>query len=91
MAKSIDHIEITSSSQTVIESKLEPLMSIHGGQVAYALACNAGCYGFAPQLQRLFLDLFSRVDTVSGTEGLKMVCVTLQELTVTSNVSGDNW
>jgi len=31
------------------------------------------------------------LDTVSGTEGLKMVCVTLQELTVTSNVCGDNW
>jgi len=28
---------------------------------------------------------------VSGTEGLKMVCVTLQELIVTSNVCGDNW
>jgi len=26
---------------------------------------------------------------VSGTVGLKMVCVTLQELTVTRNVSGD--
>jgi len=34
---------------------------------------------------------FSRVNTVSGTEGLKMVCVALQELTVTSNVCGDNW
>jgi len=47
--------------------------------------------GFAPQLRRLFWELFSRVDTVSGTEGLKMVCVTLQELTVTSSVCGDNW
>ena len=29
--------------------------------------------------------------TVSGTEGLKLVCVVLQELTATCNVSGDNW
>ena len=28
--------------------------------------------------------------TVSGTEGLEMVCVALQEFTVTCNVSGDN-
>ena len=27
---------------------------------------------------------------ISGTEGFKMVCVALQELTVTCNVSGDN-
>jgi len=67
------------------------IVSIHGGPVANALAGNAGCHGFAPQLRRLFWDLFSQVDTVSGTEGLKMVCVTLQELTVTSNVCGDNW
>jgi len=66
-------------------------MSIDGDRVANTLACNAGCHGFAPQLRRLFLDLFSRVDTVSGTEELKMVCVTLQELTVTSNVCGNNW
>jgi len=38
-----------------------------------------------------FLRFISRVTTVSGTEGLKMVCVTLQELTVTSNVCVDNW
>ena len=27
---------------------------------------------------------------ISGTEGFKMVCVALQELTVTFKVSGDN-
>jgi len=43
------------------------------------------------QLRRLFLDIFSRVDTVSGRVGLEMVCVTLHKLTVTSNVCGDNW
>jgi len=32
-------------------------------------------HGLAPQ--RYFWDLFSRIDTVSGTEGLKMICVTL--------------
>jgi len=30
-----------------------------------------------------FLSLFSRIDTVFGTEGLKISRVTLQELTVT--------
>ena len=29
--------------------------------------------------------------SVSGTEGLKMVCEAIQELTVTCNVSGDYW
>jgi len=33
--------------------ELSPV-SIHGGQVANALACNAGCHGFVPQLRRLF-------------------------------------
>jgi len=35
--------------------------------------------------------IFSQIDIVSGTVGLKMVCVTLQEFTVTSDVSGDKW
>ena len=48
------------------------------GRVAKALACNARGDGFAPQLQRHFRDLFiSRIDTVSGTEGLEMVRVAL--------------
>ena len=62
--------------------------SIHGGRVAKALACNARGDGFAPHLRRYFRDLLSRIDTVYGTEGLKMVCVAL---TVPCNVSGDNW
>ena len=66
-------------------------MSIHGGRVAKALACNARGDGFAPHLRRYFRDLFSLIDTVSGTEGLKMVCVALRELSVPCNVSGDNW
>jgi len=47
--------------------------------------------GCEPQLQRLLQDLFSRIDTVSGTEGLKIVCVTLWKFTVTGNVNSDNW
>ena len=66
-------------------------VTIHGGRVAKALACNARGDGFAPHLRRYFKDLFSRIDTVSGTEGLKMACVALRELTVPCNVSGDNW
>ena len=66
-------------------------LSIHGGRVAWALACNARGDGFARHLRRYFRDLFSRIDTVSGTEGLKMVCEALRELTVPCNVSGDNW
>jgi len=30
------------------------ILSIHGGRVANALACNAGCHGFALQLRRHF-------------------------------------
>jgi len=34
----------------------------------------------------------SGIDIVSGiSEGLKMGCVTLRELTVAGDVSGDNW
>ena len=47
--------------------------------------------GSRPTFWRYFRDLFSRIDTVSGTEGLEMVCVALRELTVPCNVSGDNW
>ena len=54
-----------------------------------ALACNAGGDGFAPHLRWYFRDFFLE-SIVSGTEGLEMVCVALQELTVTCNVSGDN-
>jgi len=38
-----------------------------------------------------FLRFIFSSRQVSDTEGIKMVCVTLQELTVTSNVCGDNW
>ena len=55
-----------------------------------ALAYNAKGDGFAPPPSAVFQIFISRIDTVSGTEGLKMVCVALQELTVTCNVSGDN-
>ena len=43
-------------------------------------------FGGISEIQRFI----SRIDIVSGTEGLKMVCVALRELTVTCNVSGDN-
>jgi len=68
-------------------------LSDHSGGVDNALARNAGCHGFAPPLRCLFLSrpIVFRIDTVSGTEELNMVCVTLQEFTVTSDVSGDNW
>ena len=59
--------------------------------MAKALACNARGDGFAPRLRQYFRDLFSRIDTVSGTEGLEIVCVALWELIVPCNVSGDNW
>jgi len=36
------------------------------------------------------LRFVSRIDTVSDTERLKMVCVTFQEFNVTWNFSGDN-
>jgi len=38
-----------------------------------------------------FSEIYFLESIVCGTEGLKMVFVTLQELTVTSNVCGDNW
>jgi len=50
-------------------------------KVANAVGCSLQRYrghGFEPQPRRYFLDLFSRIDTVSGTEGLKMVCVALR-------------
>jgi len=56
------------------------ILSIHGGRVANALGCNARGDGFVPRPRRYFLDLFSRIDLVSGTEGHKMVCVTLWNL-----------
>ena len=38
----------------------------------------------------VFERFYSRIDTVSVTETLKIICVALQELTVTCNVSGVN-
>jgi len=73
----------------LIITNISNIIDIYGGRVANA--CNAGCHGFAPQLQLLFWDLFSRVDTVSGIKGLKMVCATLQELTMTSMITGKNY
>jgi len=58
----------------------KPDTSIHGGRVISTLGCNARGHGFAAQNRRYFWDLFSWIDTVSGTEGLKMVCVTLWNL-----------
>ena len=49
------------------------------------LEVTGSCPTFA-----VFQRFISRIDTVSGT-GLTMVCVALQELTVTCNDSGDNW
>jgi len=55
-------------------------ISIHSGRVANALGCNARGHEFKLQPRRYFWDLFSRIDTVSGTEGLKMARVTLRNL-----------
>ena len=58
--------------------------------MANALACNAiEVMGLRPTFGGI--SEISRIDAASGTEGLKMVCAALQELTVTCNVSGDNW
>ena len=61
--------------------------------MAKALACNARGDGFAPHRRRYFRDLFleSIVSGTEASEGLKMVCDALRELTVICNVSGDNW
>jgi len=56
------------------------IRSIRSGQVTNALSYNDRGHGFAPQPRRYLRDLFSRIDTVSGTEGLKMVCVTVRNL-----------
>jgi len=48
--------------------------------VANALGCNARGHGIAAQPWRYFLDLFSRIETVSGLEVLKMICLTLWNL-----------
>ena len=56
-----------------------------------ALSCNARGDGFAPLLQRYFRDLFLESIQSLARRGRRMVCVALQELTVTCNVSGDNW
>jgi hypothetical protein len=45
--------------------------------VAEALPCNARSDGISAVFQRFI----SRIDTVSGMEGLEMVCVALQEYT----------
>jgi len=38
-----------------------------------------------------FLRFISRIYTVSGIKGLKIVYLTLQDFNVTYNFSGDNW
>ena len=38
-----------------------------------------------------WVTVVKRLRMVSSTEGRKMVCVALQEITVTCNVRGDNW
>ena len=58
--------------------------------VAKALACNVKGDGSAPP-SAVIQRFIYWIDTVSGTEGLEMVCVALQELTVTGDVCGDNW
>ena len=59
--------------------------------MANALAYNArGVTGSHPP-SIVFQRFISQINTVSGTEGLIMVSVALQKLTVTCNVSGDNW
>ena len=50
----------------------------------HVLKTSCMCSRHAPRF-------ISRIDIVFGTEGLTMVGVAMQELTVTCNVSGDNW
>ena len=45
----------------------------------------------SPPISAVYQRYIPRIDTVSGTEGLELVGVALQKLTVTCNVSGDNW
>ena len=63
----------------------------HGGRVANALACNARGDGFAPHLRRYFINLFLESIQSPALRDLKWYVLALQELTVTCNVSGDNW
>jgi len=53
--------------------------------VANTLGCNSIGYRFASRCLRFIISN----QTFSDTEGLKMVCVTLRELTMTCNFSGD--
>jgi len=50
------------------------------------LACNAWGNGLAPPLQRYVRDSFLECRSLHGTEGRKLVCVTIQEFTVMSAV-----
>ena len=43
------------------------------------------------RLKVVYQRFISRIDTVSGTEGLEMVCVALGDLTVTCYVSFDKY
>ena len=52
--------------------------SIHSRSVSEYTITNSG-----------LILLFEKL-RISGTEGFKMICVALQELTVTCNVSGNN-
>jgi len=58
--------------------------------VINALDCNARGHEFRPSFGNISKIPFLK-SIVSDTKGLKMVRVTLQELTVTDNVSSDNW
>jgi len=66
-------------------------LSIQGGRVPNALACNARCHWFAPNSGDFSEIYFFESIQSPCTEGLKMVCVALQEFTVTCDVSHDNW
>ena len=66
-------------------------LSIHGGRVVNAIACNARGDGFASHLRRYFRELNLESIQSPARRDLKMVCVALQKLTETCNVSGDNW
>ena len=64
---------------TALQHGYNSLQLSHCGRVANAHACSARCDGLAPPLSTEFLRLVSQIDTVSCTEELKMVSVTLQE------------
>ena len=62
-----------------------------GGREVNTLANNARGDRLALHVQRYSRHFSCRIDTVPDTEGLKLASEAQQKLTVTCNVSGDNW